>query len=147
VEPLHQAFIQTYNTPAHQGLLADQRLPPIPVERLGAAQGRPYPREVLAEQCAQALFPRTANRAGCVSLPSYHFSVESGGPQTPGLRWVYDEHVRAGLDNVGLAEYHCRDDGRARQVRAMRDGVLYPTRCASPPGALIPLTPQESLVL
>ena len=38
----HRAFIQTYNTTAHQGLLKDQRLPPIPVEVLGTAQGRTY---------------------------------------------------------------------------------------------------------
>src|SRR4029450_7679058 len=47
LEQRHQAFIQLYNTTAHQGLLSDQRLPPIPVEILGAAQGRRYPQEVL----------------------------------------------------------------------------------------------------
>jgi hypothetical protein len=40
LERQHQAFIRTYNTTAHQGLLRDQRLPPIPVEVLGAAKGR-----------------------------------------------------------------------------------------------------------
>jgi hypothetical protein len=143
----HQEFIQTYNTTAHQGLLADQRLPPIPVEILGAAQGRCYPQEVLAEKFAHALFPRTTNRYGCVTLHSYHFYVESGVPQTQVLLWGYDEHLRAVLDNVVLAEYHCRYDGRARKVRDIRAGVFYPTRFASPQGALIPLTPQESLVL
>jgi transposase InsO family protein len=147
LEQLHQEFIQTYNTTAHQGLLADQRLPPIPVEILGAAQGRHYPQEVLAEKFAHALFPRTTNRYGCVTLHSYHFYVESGVPQTQVLLWVYDEHLRAVLDNVVLAEYHCRYDGRARKVREIRDGVFYPTRFASPQGALIPLTPQESVVL
>src|SRR5215471_20859409 len=78
----HQAFIQTYNTTAHQGLLADQRLPPIPVEILGEAQGRRYPQEVLTEKFAYALFPRTTNRYGCVTLHSYHFYVEAGIPQT-----------------------------------------------------------------
>lgn len=29
----------------------------------------------------------------------------------------------------------------------IRDGLFYPTRFASPQGALIPLTPQESLVI
>jgi hypothetical protein len=42
LEQHHRAFIQTYNTAAHQGLLRDQRLPPIPVEVLGAAKGRLY---------------------------------------------------------------------------------------------------------
>ena len=34
LEQRHQAFIRTYNTTAHQGLLKDRRLPPIPVEGL-----------------------------------------------------------------------------------------------------------------
>jgi|SRR5215510_6462123 len=35
LEQRHQAFLQTYNTTAHQGLRRDQRLPPIPIEVLG----------------------------------------------------------------------------------------------------------------
>jgi hypothetical protein len=35
LEQCHQAFIQPYNTTAHQGLLKDQRLPPIPLEIWG----------------------------------------------------------------------------------------------------------------
>jgi hypothetical protein len=60
---------------------------------------------------------------------------------------VYGEQLRAVLDNVVLAEYHCRYDWRKRKVTAMRDGVFYPTRFASPQGALIPLNPQESLIV
>jgi transposase InsO family protein len=48
LEQRHRAFIQTYNTMAHQGLLHDQRLPPIPVEVLGEAKGRMYAPEELA---------------------------------------------------------------------------------------------------
>ena len=147
LEQRHQEFIQIYNTTAHQGLLTDQRLPPIPVEILGAAQGRRYPQEVLAEKFAHALFPRTTNRYGCVTLHSYHFYVESGVPQTQVLLWVYGEQLRAVLDQVVLAEYHCHYDGRMRQVTDIRDGIFYPTRFASPQGTLIPLTPQETLVL
>jgi transposase InsO family protein len=147
LEQCHQEFIQIYNTTAHQGLLTDQRLPPIPVEILGAAQGRRYPQEVLAEKFAHALFPRTTNRYGCVTLHSYHFYVESGVPQTQVLLWVYGEQLRAVLDQVVLAEYHCHYDGRARKVTDIRDGIFYPTRFASPQGTLIPLTPQETLVL
>jgi len=40
LEPRHQASIQTDNTTAHQGLVKDRRLPPMPVEVLGAAHGR-----------------------------------------------------------------------------------------------------------
>jgi hypothetical protein len=42
LEQRHQAFMHLSNTTAHQGLLVDKRLPPIPVEVLGTAQGRPY---------------------------------------------------------------------------------------------------------
>jgi hypothetical protein len=82
LEQRHRAFIQTYNTTAHQGLLHDQRLPPIPVEVLGAAKGRMYAPEELARHFSQALFPRTTNRYGCVTLHSYHFYVEEGLPHT-----------------------------------------------------------------
>ena len=58
LEQRHQAFIQTYNTTAHQGLLKDQRLPPIPVEVLGAAKGRVYtPEDELARHFSQARVP------------------------------------------------------------------------------------------
>ena len=68
-------------------------------------------------------------------------------PQTQVLLWVYDEHLRAVLDTVVLAAYHCRYNGRTRKVMDIHDGLFYPTRFASPQGALIPLTPQESLVI
>jgi hypothetical protein len=74
----HRAFIQTDHTTAHQGLRKDQRLPPIPVEVLGTAQGRTYAQDALAEKFAHACFPRTTNRYGCVTLPRDHCSVEEG---------------------------------------------------------------------
>ena len=37
--------------------------------------------------------------------------------------------------------------GGTAQVKDIREGVFYPTRFASPQGTLIPLTPQESLVV
>jgi transposase InsO family protein len=67
LEPRHRAFIQTYNTTAHQGLLHDRRLPPLPDEVLGEAKGRLYAPEELARHFSQALFPRTTNRYGCVT--------------------------------------------------------------------------------
>ena len=73
--------------------------------------------------------------------------MEQGGPQTQVLLGGYGEQLRAVLDNVVVAEYHCRYDGRTHKVTEIRDGVFDPTRFASPQGALIPLTPQESLVL
>jgi hypothetical protein len=75
LEQRHQVFIQTYNTTAHQGLLRDRRLPPIPVDVLGAAKGRVYAEDELARRFSQALFPRTTNRYGCVTLHSYHFQI------------------------------------------------------------------------
>ena len=82
-----------------------------------------------------------------MTLHSYHFYVEQGVPRTQVLLWVYGEQLRAVLDNVVLAEYHCRYDWRTRKVTEVRDGVFYPTRFASPQGMLLPLNPQESLVV
>jgi transposase len=147
LERRHQAFIQTYNTTAHQGLLNDQRIPPIPVEVLGEARGRLYAQDALARHFSHALFPRTSNRYGCVTLHSYHFYIEEGLPHTQVLLWVSGEQLRAAFDNVILAEYSCRYDWRDRQVKNIREGVFYPTRFASPQGRLIALTPQDSAVV
>jgi putative transposase len=147
LEQRHQTCMQTYNTTAHQGLLRDRRLPPIPVGVLGAATGRRYTQEDLARCFSHALFPRTTNRFGCVTLHSYHFYVEEGLPHTQVLLWVYGEQLRAICDNVLLAEDRCHDDWRDRNVKEIRQGVFHPTRFQSPQGALIPLTPQDAVVV
>ena len=146
-EQAHQAFMHTYNTTAHQGLLKEHFTPPIPLEVLGEAKGRLYTPDELARKFVQGLFPRTTNQYGCVTLHSYHFYVEAGVPKTQVLLWVYGEQLRAVLDNVILAEYHCRYDWRTRKVTDIRNGAFYPTRFASPQAALLPLNPEESLVL
>ena len=147
LEQCHQAFIQTYNTTAHQGLLKDQRLPPIPLEILGTAKGRLYAQDELNRKFVQAVFPRTTNQYGCVTLHSYHFYIEEGLPKARVLLWIYGEQLRALCEDVILAEYHCNDDGQTRKVAAIHQGVFYPTRFASPQGTLGPLNPQEFLVL
>src|SRR4029450_11456779 len=146
-EQAHQEFLRLYNTTAHQGLLKERFQPPIPLEVLGEAKGRLFPPDDLARKFSRALFPRTTNRYGCVTLHSYHFSVEAGLPQTQVFLWVYGEQLRAVLDHVVLAEYHCHYDWREHKVKDIRDGMFYATRFASPQGSLVPLTPQESLVL
>src|SRR5438477_6634184 len=146
-EQAHQTFMELYNTTAHQGLLKDRCDPPIPLVVLGEAKGRLYTPEELTRKFSRALFPRTTNPYGCVTLHSYHFYVEQGVPQTQVWLWVYGEQLRAVLDHVVLAEYHCRYDWRTHKVTESRDGVFYPTRFASPQGTLLPLNPQESLVL
>ena len=146
-ERAHQAFMDLYNTTAHQGLLQDQFDPPIPLHVLGEAKGRMSTPDELTRNFSRALFPRTTNQHGCVTLHSYHFYIEAGIPKTQVLLWVYGEQLRAVLDHVVLAEYHCRYDWRDHKVKDIRQGVFYPTRFASSQGSLIPLTPQESLVL
>jgi transposase InsO family protein len=101
LEQHHQAFIQLYNTTAHQGLLKDRRLPPIPLEVLGEAKGRIYAPDELARQFSHALFPRATNRHGCVTLHSYHFYVEEGLPQTQVLLWVAGTQLRAMFEGGG----------------------------------------------
>jgi hypothetical protein len=73
--------------------------------------------------------------------------VEEGLPKTRVLLWVYGEQLRAVLDNVVLAEYHCRYEWRTRKVTDIRDGVWYATRFASPQTSLLPFNAQETLVL
>ena len=99
-ERAHQAFLQLYNATAHQGLLKEKFTPPIPLEVLGEARGRLYTPDELARKFSRALFPRTTNRYGCVTLHRYHFSVAEGLPQTQVLLWVYGNALRALFDTV-----------------------------------------------
>jgi hypothetical protein len=101
----------------------------------------------LERKFAHALFPRTTNRYGCVTLHSYHCYVAQGLPRTQVLLWVYGQALRAVFDNVVLAEYHCHYDLRAHKVTDIRDGRFPPTGFPSAQGTLLPLNPQESLVL
>jgi transposase len=146
-ERVHQTFMETYNTTAHQGLRQEGFDPPVPIEVLGGAKGRLYTIEELSQKFSRALFPRMTNQHGCVTLHSYHFYVEAGVSKTRILLWVYGEQLRAVLDHVVLAEYHCRYDWRTRKVQDIRDGRFYETRFASPQRSLLPLNPQESLIL
>src|SRR5919106_384815 len=125
-EQAHQDFLHLYNTTAHQGLLEEQFASPIPLDVLGEAKGRLYTPDELERKFARALFPRTTNLYGCVTLHSYHFYVEDGLPKTKVLLWVYGNELRAVFDNVLLAEYHCRYDLRDGKVKDIRDGRYYP---------------------
>jgi transposase InsO family protein len=147
LEQRHQAFIQTYNTTAHQGLVHDRRHPPIPIAVLGEAKGRLYTPEDLTRHFSQAVFPRTTNQYGCVRLHRYHFSVAEGLPHTRVLLWVSGEQLRAVCDTVVLATYRCRYDWRDQRVKDIRNGMWYATRFASPQGTLLPLTPRDSRVV
>jgi transposase InsO family protein len=146
-EQVHQAFLKTYNTTAHAGLIKDGFATPIPLVVLGDAKGRLYSEDALAQKFSRALFPRTTNRYGCVTLHHYHFYVAEGLPQTQVLLWVYEEQLRAVVDSVVLADYHCHYDGHTRQVRDVRHGTVYATRFASPQGALMPRQAEESVVI
>jgi hypothetical protein len=147
LEQRHQRFMTTYNTTAHYGFVQEGFTPPIPLWVLGDAKGRLYAPDERTRKFSQALFPRTTNPYGCGTLHRDPFYVEAGLPQTQILLWVYGEPLRAVLDHGVLAEYHCRDDGRAHKVTDIHDGVFYPTRLASPQGTLLPFNPHEALVL
>ncbi|MDH3602585.1 MAG: helix-turn-helix domain-containing protein [Candidatus Tectomicrobia bacterium] len=147
-EQAHRHFLELYNSTAHQGLLKDKFEPPIPLHVLGDAKGRLYTTEELERKFSRALFPRTTNRYGCVTLHSYHFYVEAGLPKTKVLLWVYGNELRAVFQNVVLAEYYCRYDVRDRKVKDIQDGRYFPhDDFASDQYTLIPLNPQEALVL
>jgi hypothetical protein len=123
----HQAFIHTYNTTTHQGLLRDRRHPPIPIEVLGSAKGRLHTPEELARHFSQAVVPRTTNRHGCVTLHSYHFYIEEGLHGMQVLLWVSGEQLRAMFEKVVLAEYRCHYDWQGH--KHPRGGVLSHALC------------------
>src|SRR5262249_54560574 len=125
-EQAHRAFMELYNTTAHQGLLKDRCDPPIPLAVLGETKGRLYSPEELSQKFTHALWPRTTNRYVCVTLHSYHFYVEEGLPKTRVLLWVYGEQLRAMFDNVVIAEYRCHYDWRTHKVHDIREGSFYP---------------------
>jgi hypothetical protein len=112
----------------------------MPGAVLGAARGRWDSPDALVRQFSRAVFPRTTNRYGCVTLQHYHFSVAEGWPQTPVLRWVYGEEVRAIFEYVVLAAYACRYDWQTRKITDIHGGVWYAPRFTSPQQSLLPLT-------
>jgi transposase InsO family protein len=72
-EQAHQAFLELYNTTAHQGLLKDRFNPPIPLVVLGEAKGRLYTSEELSRKFSHALFPRTTKPVWLCDPPQLSF--------------------------------------------------------------------------
>ena len=145
----HQRFLDLYNTTAHQGLLKEQFASPIPLHVLGESTGRLYPPQELARKFAHALFVRTTNRYGCVTLHHSHFYVDQGVPQTAVLLWVSGEDLRAVYDEVLLADYHCHYNLRTGKVTHLRLRQWYPRPFAArqAQGARLERTPQDSVVV
>jgi len=116
---------------------------------LGEAKGRLYTPQELERKFARALFPRTTNRYGCVTLHSYHFYVDQGLPQKQVLLWVYGQELRAVCEHVLLAEYHCHYDLREGKVTDIRISQFYPSPFAArqEQGSLIERNPLESVVV
>ncbi len=145
----HQRFLGLYNTTAHQGLLKEQFVPPIPLHVLGDSKGRLLSPQELTRKFAQALFVRTTNRYGCVTLHRSHFYVDYGLSQTPVLLWVTGEDLQAVYDHVLLAEYTCHYDLRSGTVTRLRLGQWYPSpfAAAQAQGILVERTPQDSQIV
>jgi hypothetical protein len=145
----HQQFLALYNTTAHQGLLKEGFASPIPLHVLGESKGRLVPPQELARKFAHALFVRTTNQYGCVTLHHSHFYVDAGVPQTPILLWVAGEELRAVYDHVLLAEYACHYDLRTGTVTRLCLGQWYPSPFAArqAQGVLLERTPQDSRIV
>jgi len=148
-EAAHQHFLDLYNTTAHQGLLKAQFASPIPLHVLGEVKGRLYTPQELERKFAHALFPRTTNRYGCVTLHRYHFYVDQGLPQQQVLLWVHGQELRAVFEQVLLAEYHCHYDLREGKVKDIRVSQVYPSPFAArqAQGLLLERHPRESMVV
>jgi len=145
----HQRFLALYNSTAHQGLLKEQFASPIPLHVLGDSKGRLVPPQELARKFAHALFVRTTNPYGCVTLHRSHFYVDQGLTQTPVLLWVAGEDLRAVYDHVLLAEYTCHYDLRTGTVTRLRLGQWYssPFAARQAQGTLLERTPQDSVIV
>ena len=123
--------------------------PPSPCTCWGKARGGCIPPQELARKFAHALFVRTTNRYGCVTLHRSHFYVDQGLAQTPVLLWVAGEDLRAVYDHVLLAEYACHYDLRTGTVTRLRLGQWYPSPFAArqAQGTLLERTPQDSMIV
>jgi transposase InsO family protein len=145
----HQQFLALYNTTAHQGLLKERFASPVPLHVLGDSKGRLLPPQELARKFAQALFVRTTNRYGCVTLHRSHFYVDQGLVQTPVCLWVAGEDLRAVYDQVLVAEYTCHYNLRTDTVTDLRLGQWYPSPFAArqAQGTLVERSPQDSVVV
>src|SRR4029453_10872280 len=145
----HQRFLALYNTTAHQGLLKERFASPIPLHVLGDSKGRLVPPQELTRKFAQALFVRTTNRYGCVTLHRSHFYVDQGLAQTPVLLWVAGGAPRGVYAHVLLAEYPCHYDLRTGMVTRLRLGQWYPSPLAARQGqgALLERTAQDSVIV
>ena len=145
----HQQFLALYNTTAHQGLIKERFASPIPLHVLGESKGRLYPPQELARKFAQALFPRTTNRYGCVTLHRSHCYVDQGLPQQPVLLWVHGQELRAVCEQVLFAEYHCHYDLREGKVTDIRVSQVYPSPFAArqAQGSLLERHPRDSMVV
>jgi hypothetical protein len=145
----HQQFLALYNTTAHQGLLKERFASPIPLHVLGDSKGRLLPSQELTRKFAHALFVRTPNRYGCVTLHRFHFYVDQGLAQMPVCLWVTGEDLRAVYDHVLVAEYTCHYDLRTGTVTRLHLGHWYPSSFAASEvqGTLLERTPQDSLIV
>jgi hypothetical protein len=112
-------------------------------------QGRLYTPQERDRQCVWALFPRTTNRYGCVTLHRYHFYGDQGLPQQQVLLGVHGQELRAVFDQVLGAAYHCHYDLRAGKVKDIRSSQVYPRPFAArqAQGSLLELNPRESMVV
>ena len=148
-EEAHQRFLDLYNTTAHQGLLKAQCASPLPLHVLGEVKGRLYTPQELERKFAHALFPRTTNRYGCVTLHRSHCYVDQGLPQQPVLLWVHGQELRAVCEQVLFAEYHCHYDLREGKVTDIRVSQVYPSPFAArqAQGSLLERHPRDSMVV
>jgi transposase len=145
----HQRFLALYNSTAHQGLLQERFASPIPLHVLGDSKGRRLTPQELTRKFAQALFVRTPNQYGCVTLHRSLFYVDQGLAQQPVLLGVAGEELRAVYDHVLVAEYTCHYDLRTGTVTRLRLGQWYPSPFAArqAQGALLERTPQDSVIV
>jgi hypothetical protein len=145
----HQRFLALYNSTAHQGLCKERFASPIPLHVLGDSKGRLLTPQERTRKFVHALFVRTTNQYGCVTLHRSHFYIDQGLTQTPVLLWVAGEELRAVYDHVLLAEYTCHYALRTGTVTRLRLGHWHfsPFAARQAQEVLLERTPQDSVVV
>ena len=139
LQPLHAAFIETFNTTppwAHREREDGRR---TPVEVLEWVRGRPVERTALRRLFGEVQFLRMVNRYGFVSVQWFYIYAEPGLSRQRVAIWVYEGELRIEYQETLLARYRCAYDQRQRRLQAVSHPQLSQTPFASPQLELLEL--------
>jgi transposase InsO family protein len=139
IQPLHAAFIETFNTTRHWAHLEREDGRRTPVEVLEWVRGRPVERATLRRLFGEVQFLRMVNRYGFVSVQRFYIYAEPGLSRQRVSIWVYEGDLRIEYQQTLLARYRCTYDQQQRRLQDVSHPVVYQTPFASPQLELLEL--------